>query len=75
MSRKPVMRIFEKPQRRKKDPNAPKGPGNVFFLYCRLERDKIKDEFPNENLGDVTKLLGQKWKSLSKDGKQVSCCG
>ncbi|KAI9279017.1 hypothetical protein BC943DRAFT_332032 [Umbelopsis sp. AD052] len=70
MSRKPVMRIFEKPQRRKKDPNAPKGPGNVFFLYCRLERDKIKDEFPNENLGDVTKLLGQKWKSLSKDGKQ-----
>jgi non-histone protein 10 len=72
MARKPAMRIFEKPQRRKKDPNAPKGPGNVFFLYCRLERDKIKDEFPNENLGDVTKLLGLKWKSLSKEGKQVS---
>ncbi|KAI8365276.1 uncharacterized protein BYT42DRAFT_589421 [Radiomyces spectabilis] len=59
-----------KPPRRKKDPNAPKGPGNVFFLYCRLERDKIKDQYPQENLGEVTKLLGQKWKSLSKEEKQ-----
>ncbi|KAG0191367.1 non-histone protein [Apophysomyces sp. BC1034] len=41
-----------KPPRRKKDPNAPKGPGNVFFLYCRLERDKIKDQYPHENLGE-----------------------
>ncbi|KAI9492940.1 hypothetical protein BDB00DRAFT_826237 [Zychaea mexicana] len=59
-----------KTPKKKKDPNAPKGPGNVFFLYCRLERDKIKDEFPQENLGDVTKLLGQKWKGLTKDEKQ-----
>ncbi|KAI7850825.1 hypothetical protein BDC45DRAFT_517242 [Circinella umbellata] len=60
-----------KAPKKKKDPNAPKGPGNVFFLYCRLERDKIKDEFPQENLGDVTKLLGQKWKGLTTDEKQV----
>ncbi|OBZ80490.1 Non-histone protein 10 [Choanephora cucurbitarum] len=59
-----------KPQRKKKDPNAPKGPGNVFFLYCRLERDKIKDEHPTENLGEVTRLLGQKWKSLTKEEKK-----
>ncbi|KAI8883218.1 HMG-box [Backusella circina FSU 941] len=61
--------IVSKPQRKKKDPNAPKGPGNVFFLYCRLERDKIKDEHPTENLGEVTRLLGQKWKSLTKEEK------
>jgi len=60
-----------KPQRKKKDPNAPKGPGNVFFLYCRLERDKVKDEFPTENLGEVTRLLGQRWKGLTKDEKKV----
>ncbi|KAF1799111.1 hypothetical protein V8B55DRAFT_1519544 [Mucor lusitanicus] len=59
-----------KPQRKKRDPNAPKGPGNVFFLYCRLERDKVKDEFPTENLGEVTRLLGQRWKSLPKDEKK-----
>ncbi|KAI8326984.1 high mobility group box domain-containing protein, partial [Blakeslea trispora] len=60
----------EPDMRKKKDPNAPKGPGNVFFLYCRLERDKIKDEHPTENLGEVTRLLGQKWKSLTKDEKK-----
>ncbi|KAI8094673.1 high mobility group box domain-containing protein [Thamnidium elegans] len=60
-----------KPPKKKKDPNAPKGPGNVFFLFCRLQRDKIKDENPEENIGDVTKLLGLKWKSLPKEEKQV----
>jgi hypothetical protein len=58
-------------QRKRKDPNAPKGPGNVFFLYCRMERDKIKDECQTENLGEVTRILGQKWKSLTKEEKQV----
>lgn len=61
----------EKAPRKKKDPNAPKGPGNVFFLFCRLERDKVKDAFPQESLGDVTKLLGQKWKGLTREEKQV----
>ncbi|KAI7882277.1 hypothetical protein K492DRAFT_145314, partial [Lichtheimia hyalospora FSU 10163] len=60
----------EKTPRKKKDPNAPKGPGNVFFLFCRLERDKVKDAFPQESLGDVTKLLGQKWKGLTREEKQ-----
>ncbi|KAI9481573.1 MAG: hypothetical protein EXX96DRAFT_567262 [Benjaminiella poitrasii] len=56
--------------KKKRDPNAPKGPGNVFFLFCRMERDNIKDEVPNESLGEVTRLLGQKWKSLTKEEKQ-----
>ncbi|CAO3587693.1 unnamed protein product [Absidia cylindrospora] len=58
--------------KKKKDPNAPKGPGNVFFLFCRLQRDKIKDEHPDErSLGEVTKLLSAKWKSLDLDEKKV----
>ncbi|SAL99132.1 hypothetical protein [Absidia glauca] len=58
--------------KKKKDPNAPKGPGNVFFLFCRLQRDKIKDEHPEErSLGEVTKLLSAKWKELDKDEKKV----
>ncbi|CAO3669471.1 unnamed protein product [Rhizopus stolonifer] len=56
--------------KKKRDPNAPKGPGNVFFLYCRMERDNIKDEVPNESLGEITRLLGQKWKALTKEEKQ-----
>jgi hypothetical protein len=61
-----------KPPKKKKDPNAPKGPGNVFFLFCRLQRDKIKDEHPEErSLGEVTKLLSAKWKGLDKEEKKV----
>ncbi|KAI8886620.1 HMG-box [Backusella circina FSU 941] len=60
-----------KPPKKKKDPNAPKGPGNVFFLFCRMERDKIKGENPQENISEVTKLLGLKWKGLLKEEKQV----
>ncbi|CAO3609959.1 unnamed protein product [Cunninghamella blakesleeana] len=58
------------PVRKKKDPNAPKGPGNVFFLFCRMERGNFKDELPTENLGEVTRLLGQKWKAMSDDEKK-----
>ncbi|KAG0744436.1 hypothetical protein G6F57_003099 [Rhizopus arrhizus] len=57
--------------KKKKDPNAPKGPGNVFFLFCRMERDKIKVENPEENIGDVTRLLALKWKGLTKEEKKV----
>lgn len=38
-----------------------------------MERDNIKDEVPNESLGEVTRLLGQKWKALAKEDKQVRC--
>ncbi|KAI9319648.1 hypothetical protein BX666DRAFT_1914736 [Dichotomocladium elegans] len=58
-------------ERKKRDPNAPKGPGNVFFLYCRMERDNIKDQLTSDNLGEATRLLGQQWKALSKEEKQV----
>ncbi|CAO0801046.1 unnamed protein product [Mucor circinelloides] len=60
-----------KPPKKKKDPNAPKGPGNVFFIFCRHERDKIKEENPEESIGDVTRLLGLKWKGLTREEKRV----
>ncbi|KAL0079440.1 high mobility group box domain-containing protein [Phycomyces blakesleeanus] len=57
--------------KKKKDPNAPKGPGNPFFLYCRMERDRIKEESDHDmNLGEMTRILGQEWKSLEPKEKQ-----
>ncbi|KAI8992025.1 hypothetical protein BDF20DRAFT_847828 [Mycotypha africana] len=67
---KPTTTTVIKPPKKKKDPNAPKGPGNVFFLYCRFERDKIKDENPDESVGDVTKILAHKWRALPKEEKK-----
>ncbi|KAL4213317.1 non-histone protein [Rhizopus microsporus] len=57
-------------QKPKRDPNAPRGPGNVFFIYCRMERDKVKDECQTDNLGEITRILGQRWKNLSADEKK-----
>ncbi|KAI9016463.1 high mobility group box domain-containing protein [Phycomyces nitens] len=57
--------------KKKKDPNAPKGPGNPFFLYCRMERDRIKGESDHDmNLGEMTRVLGQEWKALDAKEKQ-----
>jgi hypothetical protein len=36
-----------------------------------MERDKIKVENPEENIGDVTRLLALKWKGLTKEEKKV----
>lgn len=44
----------------------------MFFVFCRQERDKIKEENPEESIGDVTRLLGLKWKGLTKEEKMVS---
>lgn len=51
----------------KTDPNAPKRPANAFFVYCNLMRQQIKEENADASLSDLTRLLGQKWKSLAKD--------
>lgn len=37
-----------------------------------MERDNIKDQLTSDNLGEATRLLGQKWKALSKEEKQVN---
>jgi hypothetical protein len=32
-----------------------------------MERDNIKDEVPNESLGEITRLLGKKFNALSNE--------
>jgi hypothetical protein len=36
-----------------------------------MERDKVKDECQTDNLGEITRILGQRWKNLSADEKKV----
>ncbi|KAM3857791.1 high mobility group protein B2-like [Diretmus argenteus] len=51
--------------KREKDPNAPKRPLPVFFVFCSDHRAKIKAEHPALSLGEVSKKLGELW---SKQG-------
>ncbi|KAI8885176.1 hypothetical protein K501DRAFT_216310 [Backusella circina FSU 941] len=59
-----------KPYRKKRELKAPKGPGNAFFTYCRMERVALRGKKGNENLGEETRVLGHRWKALSEEERE-----
>ncbi|KAI9291388.1 HMG-box [Neoconidiobolus thromboides FSU 785] len=61
--------VVEK-RRPEKDPNAPKRPANAFFMFCQLERAKMREENQDATLSDLTKLLGARWKELDNSEKE-----
>ncbi|KAI8914565.1 hypothetical protein EDD86DRAFT_199621 [Gorgonomyces haynaldii] len=74
--------LDEKPQKKKIDPDTPKKPpANAFMVYCEMERDNVKEErrrisdaMPGAEieagLGNIPKVLGQRWKALSDQERQ-----
>ena len=54
-----------------KDPEAPKKPLNAYMLFSQAKRAHVKDEYPELKLTQITKKLGEMWRSLSdkKKGK------
>jgi len=48
--------------KKKKDPNAPKGPLTAYMLFCGDYREKVKRDNPNISFGQVGKELGRLWK-------------
>eukprot|EP01084_Bolivina_argentea_P136812 240963_1 len=54
---------------RPKDPNCPKKPLNVFFIYAKYVRPQIKKKFPKHNSAEIMKEIGNKWNTLSDDDK------
>jgi hypothetical protein len=51
----------------KKDPDAPKASVNSFILFCRDNRDDVKKENPTLKSSEITKKLGEMWKSSDPD--------
>lgn len=60
----------KKTQRRKKDPNAPKRALSSYMFFANENRDIVRSENPNVTFGQIGKLLGEKWKSLSDEEKK-----
>ena len=58
-------------KKRKKDPNAPKRPLSAYMYFCSNNRDQIKKNNPELKLTEVAMRLGQMWKDMSDDDKQV----
>merc|ERR1712217_327079 len=50
----------------------PKKPQSAYFIFVAENRAKITAENPDaKGLGDVMKLIGDKWKNMSEDDKKV----
>jgi len=59
-----------KPQKKKKDPNAPKQPLSAYFIFSTQERLKVKNENPNFSICEVAKELGRRWAEMDPATKQ-----
>jgi len=53
-----------------KDPNAPKKPLSAYFLFSQEERLKVKAEFPDYSIIEVSKELGRRWAVVDPAVKQ-----
>lgn len=58
-----------KKQKRKKDPNAPKRPMTAFFLFCADRRDGLRQQYPDDRIGDIAKKLGHAWAACDPRAK------
>jgi len=59
-----------KPQKKKKDPNAPKQPLSAYFIFSTEERLKVKEENPAYSICEVAKELGRRWAEMDPSVKQ-----
>merc|ERR1712001_630125 len=59
-----------KPQKKKKDPNAPKQPLSAYFIFSSEERLKVKNEHPSYSICEVAKELGRRWADMAPEVKQ-----
>jgi len=59
-----------KPQKKKKDPNAPKQPLSAYFIFSSEERQKVKAIHPGYSICEVAKELGKRWADMNPEVKQ-----
>lgn len=53
----------------KKDPNAPKKPSTAFILFSSEQRSLIKEQNPEITFAELSKKLGESWKSVDDKTK------
>merc|ERR1712079_597999 len=59
-----------KPQKKKKDPNAPKQPLSAYFIFSTEERLRVKEGNPGFSICEVAKELGRRWAEMDPALKQ-----
>lgn len=59
----------EKKLAKKKDKNAPKRPLSAFMFFSKDRRETVRTDNPDASFGEIGKLLGENWRSLSDGDK------
>eukprot|EP01104_Vermistella_antarctica_P020436 TRINITY_DN8738_c0_g1_i1.p1 TRINITY_DN8738_c0_g1~~TRINITY_DN8738_c0_g1_i1.p1 ORF type:complete len:194 (+),score=71.51 TRINITY_DN8738_c0_g1_i1:80-661(+) len=60
-----------KPEKKKRDPNAPKKPMSAWLFFCQENRALVTAENPEAKAPDILKLLGVKKKTINaKEAKK-----
>lgn len=57
-------------KRQKVEKTGPKKPLSSYMFYCKHSRTSIKEDNPEATFGQIGKLLGNTWKSMSKADKK-----
>eukprot|EP01156_Anaeramoeba_ignava_P021805 Anaeramoba_ignava/c19779_g2_i1.p1 GENE.c19779_g2_i1~~c19779_g2_i1.p1 ORF type:complete len:162 (+),score=75.13 c19779_g2_i1:65-550(+) len=52
-------------------PSPPKKPLNAYFLFAQDCRPRIKEQNPEIKGSEITKMIGQEWKNLPQEQKDV----
>jgi transcriptional regulator HMO1 len=66
--------LKKKRERKLKDPNAPKGPASAYILFQNDIRAAYKKEHPEMTNKELLRLIGDQWKALEEDKKDVRSC-
>lgn len=53
-----------------KDANAPKKAKTSYLLFCNSIREEVMKANPNLDMGQVSKILGARWKSATEEVKE-----
>jgi len=59
----------ERKKRAKKDPNAPKRGLSAYMFFAQETRDSVRDNNPDISFGQIGKILGERWKNMTKEEK------
>jgi len=59
-----------KKKRKKKDPNAPKGPLSAYIMFSQSERESIVKENPEMKATEIMRESGKRWAALDEASKK-----
>ncbi len=60
-----------KRRKAKKHPSAPKHPMSAYLYFVADHRQKLKQRFPEKGFTEIARMLGDEWRKLDLDSKQV----